>query len=243
MQFCVASYVVRECSYFPVHSKHSVHRVRYALCGPQPKADNLTTILCRCHEIWESQLPGTGLLYLYLDKGSVRRYGTENAGLWEGRAMIWDEAVVADSRKYGRFYLEGVLKGAINLPELQSNPVDIWTSRLQNANIAGYPLRPRPGLRYFWPTTNFSFGALITHKRALKMQSNVRMYLYNVVIVRKGKVRIHVMKACKGNRGITPLVDDFGARWRREAVSGFSHFLPRNKSGTQWPGSWLVGIS
>jgi hypothetical protein len=23
------------------------------------KADNLTTILCRCHEIWEPKLPGT----------------------------------------------------------------------------------------------------------------------------------------------------------------------------------------
>ena len=24
-----------------------------------PKSDNLTTILCRCHEIWEPKLPGT----------------------------------------------------------------------------------------------------------------------------------------------------------------------------------------
>ena len=29
----MAPYVVRKGSYFPVHSKHSVHRVRYALCG------------------------------------------------------------------------------------------------------------------------------------------------------------------------------------------------------------------
>jgi len=27
--------------------------------GPMRKAGNLTTILCRCHEIWEPQLPGT----------------------------------------------------------------------------------------------------------------------------------------------------------------------------------------
>ena len=33
MQFCVAPYVVRKGSYFSVHSKHSVHSVRYALCG------------------------------------------------------------------------------------------------------------------------------------------------------------------------------------------------------------------
>jgi len=37
------------------------------------------------------------------------------------------------------------------------------------------------------------------------------------------------MKACKGNRGITPLIHDFGPRWRREAISGLSHFLPRNQ--------------
>ena len=61
--------------------------------------------------------------------------------------MIWDEAVVADLKKYVGFYLEGVLKGTVNLPELQSNRVDIRTSRLQNAKIAGYPLRPRSGLR------------------------------------------------------------------------------------------------
>ena len=38
------------------------------------KADNLNTILCRCHEIWEPKLPGTlwgtirpvtGLIYLF----------------------------------------------------------------------------------------------------------------------------------------------------------------------------------
>ena len=85
--------------------------------------------------------------------------------------MIWDEAVVAGSRKYGGFYLEGVLKGTVNLPEMHSNPFDIRTSRLQNANTAGYPLRPRPGLRHFWPTTNFNLGALITHKLAPKMQT------------------------------------------------------------------------
>jgi hypothetical protein len=85
--------------------------------------------------------------------------------------MMWDEAVVACSRKYGEFYLEGVLKGTINLSELQSNPVDIRTPRLQNADIAGYPLRPRPGLRHFWATTNFNLGALITHILALKMQT------------------------------------------------------------------------
>ena len=26
---------------------------------PVLKADNLTTFLCRCHEIWENLLPGT----------------------------------------------------------------------------------------------------------------------------------------------------------------------------------------
>ena len=29
----MAPYVVRTCSYFPVHSEHSVHSERYALCG------------------------------------------------------------------------------------------------------------------------------------------------------------------------------------------------------------------
>ena len=33
--------------------------------------------------------------------------------------MILDEAVVADLRKYGGIYLEGVLKSTINFSELQ----------------------------------------------------------------------------------------------------------------------------
>jgi hypothetical protein len=50
-----------------------------------------------------------------------------------------------------------------------------------------------------------------------------------MVIVRKNKVSWHVMKACKGNRGITPLVHDLGASWKWLAIWGPSHFLPRNK--------------
>jgi len=50
-----------------------------------------------------------------------------------------------------------------------------------------------------------------------------------MVMVRKSKVRGHVMKACKENRGITPLVHDLGASWRWLAILGPSHFLPRNE--------------
>ena len=31
-------------------------------------ADNLTTILCRCHEIWEPQLPGNLFIYIHIYK-------------------------------------------------------------------------------------------------------------------------------------------------------------------------------
>jgi len=50
-----------------------------------------------------------------------------------------------------------------------------------------------------------------------------------MVMMRKSKVRLHVVKACKGNRGKAPLVHGLGARWRWMAMSGPSHFLPRNK--------------
>ena len=37
----------------------STRSISWGLRRPVRKADNLTTILCRCHEIWEPYLPGT----------------------------------------------------------------------------------------------------------------------------------------------------------------------------------------
>jgi len=51
------------------------------------KAEKLTTILCRCHEIWEPSpswrllghsRPVTGLLYLYLHWGTFHSLAAEN---------------------------------------------------------------------------------------------------------------------------------------------------------------------
>jgi len=45
------------------------------------KADNLSTILCRCHEIWEPKLPGT----LWATPGLYRDYFTFTFLLWDLR--------------------------------------------------------------------------------------------------------------------------------------------------------------
>jgi len=37
----------------------STRRISWGQRGPVIKADILTTILCRCHEIWKPYLPGT----------------------------------------------------------------------------------------------------------------------------------------------------------------------------------------
>ena len=76
-------------------------------------------------------------------------------------------------------------------------------------------------------------SSLITKKQELLKNQTPSLgnqtEIYNMVIVRKGEVPIHVMKACKGNRGITPLIHDLGAGWRRVAMSSLSHFLSRNQ--------------
>ena len=56
----------------------------------------------------------------------------------------------------------------------------------------------------------------------------------------KGKaVLIHAMKACVGNRGITPFIFHLVTRQRKWSAWDPDRFIPGNTAtGTQWTGAW-----